>query len=219
MNTEKEQEKLQFARSLSPHKLQYTSGKNVPMTPTPSRSSTEADRNTAKLAFSEDPVGVCAQSPTGSTNHDEETSFSRNQLAALYHRYNPQKIFENRGSTARDHLASERTFLAYVRTSLSLASTGVALVQLFTVADLTSRTANTLQSEASKRVQKFARPLGVTTVAMALIMLGIAVYRYFLIQGALPGNMFPVARFSVIFTTFVLSAVVVVIFAVLLGGR
>lgn len=32
---------------------------------------------------------------------------------------------ENSGSVARDHLASERTFLAYVRTSLSIASAGV----------------------------------------------------------------------------------------------
>lgn len=32
---------------------------------------------------------------------------------------------ENSGSVARDHLASERTFLAYVRTSLVIASTGV----------------------------------------------------------------------------------------------
>jgi len=34
-------------------------------------------------------------------------------------------VLENSGSVARDHLASERTFLAYVRTSLALASAGV----------------------------------------------------------------------------------------------
>jgi hypothetical protein len=32
---------------------------------------------------------------------------------------------ENSGSVARDHLASERTFLAYMRTSLAVASSGV----------------------------------------------------------------------------------------------
>jgi hypothetical protein len=32
---------------------------------------------------------------------------------------------ENSGSVARDHLASERTFLAYMRTSLAIASAGV----------------------------------------------------------------------------------------------
>ena len=34
-------------------------------------------------------------------------------------------VLRNTGSVARDHLASERTFLAYVRTSLSFASAGV----------------------------------------------------------------------------------------------
>ena len=40
----------------------------------------------------------------------------------------PQGIslrLENSGSVARDHLASERTFLAYMRTSLAIASSGV----------------------------------------------------------------------------------------------
>ena len=32
---------------------------------------------------------------------------------------------ENKGSVARDHLASERTFLAWLRTSLALASIGI----------------------------------------------------------------------------------------------
>ena len=36
-----------------------------------------------------------------------------------------QLRLENSGSVARDHLASERTFLAYMRTSLAIASSGV----------------------------------------------------------------------------------------------
>lgn len=39
--------------------------------------------------------------------------------------HSPSLTLENCGSVARDHLASERTFLAYVRTSLAIASTGV----------------------------------------------------------------------------------------------
>ena len=38
---------------------------------------------------------------------------------------------ENSGSVARDHLASERTFLAYMRTSLAIASSGVGEYPLF----------------------------------------------------------------------------------------
>ena len=38
---------------------------------------------------------------------------------------------ENSGSVARDHLASERTFLAYMRTSLAVAASGVGESPLF----------------------------------------------------------------------------------------
>jgi hypothetical protein len=37
----------------------------------------------------------------------------------------PSITLVNEGSVARDHLASERTFLAYVRTSLAISSMGV----------------------------------------------------------------------------------------------
>ncbi|PPQ70026.1 hypothetical protein CVT26_013315 [Gymnopilus dilepis] len=86
-------------------------------------------------------------------------------------KFNPSLVLENSGSVARDHLASERTFLAYVRTSLALTSMGVAIVQLFTIADLTSKGSNSQAATASQKVQKFARPLGVTTVVLALLVL------------------------------------------------
>lgn len=38
---------------------------------------------------------------------------------------------ENKGAVARDHLANERTFLAWLRTSLAFASIGVAVTQFF----------------------------------------------------------------------------------------
>ena len=44
---------------------------------------------------------------------------------------NPAFVLQNSGSVARDHLASERTFLAYVRTSLTIATTGVGIGHSF----------------------------------------------------------------------------------------
>ncbi|KAF8148214.1 hypothetical protein B0H34DRAFT_634058, partial [Crassisporium funariophilum] len=130
---------------------------------------------------------------------------------------NPALVLENSGSVARDHLASERTFLAYVRTSLGLASTGVALVQLFTIADLTSHSTGVPLPDASRRVQRFARPLGVTTVLFGLIVLLTGLYRYFAIQHALTAGNFPTAQISIAFISFVLGAITVVIFAALLS--
>lgn len=36
-------------------------------------------------------------------------------------------IYQNTGSTARDHLASERTFLAWLRTGLGFIALGIAI--------------------------------------------------------------------------------------------
>ncbi|KAF8074078.1 hypothetical protein FPV67DRAFT_1409837, partial [Lyophyllum atratum] len=116
----------------------------------------------------------------------------------------------NSGSVARDHLASERTFLAYVRTSLLLATTGVALVQLFTVASY-----NPDVGSALIRIRKFARPLGATLIAVGLLVLTVGVRRYFLIQTFLTKGLFPVTRFAVAGLTTILTIVIVVIFGVL----
>lgn len=49
---------------------------------------------------------------------------------------------QNEGSVARDHLASERTFLAWLRTSLSLVSIGIAVTQLFQIPSLVGGSSN-----------------------------------------------------------------------------
>jgi hypothetical protein len=52
-----------------------------------------------------------------------------------WHRSTPafSLTLENSGSVARDHLASERTFLAYTRTSLALTSAGVGMFQVICI--------------------------------------------------------------------------------------
>ncbi|GAA5934744.1 hypothetical protein JCM10213_007849 [Rhodosporidiobolus nylandii] len=56
---------------------------------------------------------------------------------------------ENKGSVARDHLASERTFLAWLRTSLGLASIGIAITQLFRLPSNTSTNSTPAPSPSS----------------------------------------------------------------------
>lgn len=161
-------------KSLTPSTLQGTEQRRsierqpLPITPPPSVQSatpSQAEGGTATLFQ----VGKAEESESPSS--PDQTEARRSGMALICQTYNPQLVFENRGSTARDHLASERTFLAYVRTSLALASTGVALVQLFTIADITSKSLNVPVGNASRKVQNFARPLGISTVLMGLIML------------------------------------------------
>ena len=116
----------------------------------------------------------------------------------------------NTGSVARDHLASERTFLAYVRTSLSFASAGVgpshtsfpylslskkkknkyyplniytihlALVQLFRVS------VDSSSASHDQLVVSYARPLGATLVAFGMAVLLMGESRSFFISFLFP---------------------------------
>ncbi|KDQ08302.1 hypothetical protein BOTBODRAFT_38000 [Botryobasidium botryosum FD-172 SS1] len=131
-------------------------------------------------------------------------------------RLNPQLILENSGSVARDNLANERTWLAYVRTSLAVASTGVALVQLFTIK--ASQTPVDPGTPVA-RIQQFARPLGATTVILGLLVLLLGTTRYFRIQLALVKGVFPPARMTVGFVSVVLCLLVAVVFGILVSVR
>ncbi|PFH53305.1 hypothetical protein AMATHDRAFT_132838, partial [Amanita thiersii Skay4041] len=120
---------------------------------------------------------------------------------------------ENRGSVARDHLATERTFLAYVRTSLAVSTAGVAMVQLFTL----TRAAG--MSDPAQEIRAFARPLGATLILCGLLVLLIGMWRFFDIQRTLIRGSFPLARVRIITITLILSALTTIIFGVLVGGR
>lgn len=124
-------------------------------------------------------------------------------------------VLENKGNVARDHLASERTYLAYVRTSLACASAGVALVQLFT---LSSSTNANIDGQGGIDPQRFARPLGATVVLLGLFILVYGLVRYFMTQAALVRGFFPVARNSIAAVAFALGAVISIIFGVLVAG-
>ncbi|KAK0228587.1 hypothetical protein EDD18DRAFT_1137315 [Armillaria luteobubalina] len=123
-------------------------------------------------------------------------------------------LLTNNGSVARDHLASERTFLAYVRTSLVITSVGVAIVQLFSVSSGTSK--SPLSSAAT---QRYARPLGATAISLSLVLLIIGATRFFSIQNALTKGKYPVARMFIAAITTCMVALIAVIFAFVLAAK
>ncbi|KZV68787.1 hypothetical protein PENSPDRAFT_581899 [Peniophora sp. CONT] len=138
------------------------------------------------------------------------TSDAAKSAKKAWRRVDPSLILENTGSVARDHLASERTFLAYVRTSLAFASAGVALVQLFNLAN---------QLSDNKRLSRYAQPLGATMVIFGMFVLSVGTMRYFTIQHAMTEGKFPAARFTIAIQALFLLVLVLVTFGFLIAAR
>jgi len=149
-------------------------------------------------------------------DHDSQDSSASSSPAATpkpRRRLTPaiSLTLQNVGSVARDHLASERTFLAYMRTSLALTSAGVGLVQLFTVASA--------GINSGHRLHMYIQPLGASVVVLGLVVLLIGFSRYFAVQTALTKGYFPVARTVTALMTLALTALTFLTFGVLLAGK
>lgn len=123
-------------------------------------------------------------------------------------------------------------------------TSSVALVQLFTIAT-TGKVSDQEPSLSitSLHVYGFAKPLGATTIIFGLVVLAIGQYgakrnrkalaggcntlictfigviRYFTVQQALTEGKFPAARVVITGITVVLSALIVVVFAILVSAK
>lgn len=103
----------------------------------------------------------CAQPPDAGRSTSKKRLLAKNE--SMLSVWKPALTLENSGSVARDHLASERTFLAYVRTSLTIASTGVgtsasrpfALAVLRPVRPTRQRSSSSSQSQPRRRTKRW----------------------------------------------------------------
>jgi uncharacterized membrane protein YidH (DUF202 family) len=101
---------------------------------------------------------------------------------------------ENTGSTARDHLANERTFLAWCRTGLGFLGSGTGLFTAYCFGYASVESASSGQAVGRHVVHpKDVAPACGLLIANGGIMLGFAVRRYLLTQRALMSGKFIIA--------------------------
>ncbi|PVH16549.1 uncharacterized protein CXQ87_004843 [Candidozyma duobushaemuli] len=124
-------------------------------------------------------------------------------------------VLENKGSVARDHMANERTFLAWMRSALMTLTLGVAFIQMYSIS---SRATHALVKDADDKLRQklthenagldvLARPLSVICAVFAAFMVFAGYWRYLRVQHAMTKNQFPVSRAFTL--TVVLLALVV----------
>lgn len=111
---------------------------------------------------------------------------------------------ENKGSVARDHLALERTFLAWLRTSLAFASIGIAVTQLFRLNTTTED-----ENSSFNSLRHVGRPLGTTFLGISVLVLFLGYHRYYQSQQWILKGKFPASRGTILIVSLVAFALMV----------
>ncbi len=100
----------------------------------------------------------------------------------------------------------ERTFLAWLRTSLAFASIGIAITQLFR---LNTTSAASGGSDPYQHLRQMGKPLGATFLAISIVMLFVGFHRYFESQHWIIRGKFPASRGSIALVAFITFALMV----------
>ncbi|KAK5990327.1 hypothetical protein PT974_08594 [Cladobotryum mycophilum] len=121
---------------------------------------------------------------------------------------------ENKGSVARDHLALERTFLAWLRTSLAFASIGVAVTQLFRLNTSVNSDPGDVDGNS---LRQMGRPLGSAFLAISIVTLLLGCKRYFRAQEWILKGKFPASRGTILIMAFIAMSLMVLSLVVVIA--
>lgn len=126
---------------------------------------------------------------------------------------------ENKGPTARDHMANERTFLAWLRTSLSFITIGIGITQLFKLHSNSSVGIRdrllTLEID-SDDFKTYGKSLGGTFIGLGITTLIFGFTRFFKVQHLLTYGYFPATKGSLLALVTIILLVLLSTFVIIL---
>ncbi|KAJ6257949.1 hypothetical protein Dda_7739 [Drechslerella dactyloides] len=120
------------------------------------------------------------------------------------------------GTGSGRRVAPKRTFLAWLRTSLSFASIGIAVTQLFRL-NATLGTDDPASEKGTMTLRRMGKPLGATFLGIAILVLLIGLNRYYESQSWLLKGKFPASRGSILFLTVIAAALIICSLSIILA--
>ncbi|KAI3406528.1 hypothetical protein KGF56_000660 [Candida oxycetoniae] len=118
-----------------------------------------------------------------------------------------QIVIPNKGSVARDHLANERTLLAWTLTSVTFLTLGIGFMQFFRIeqksqckdiATVIPISKSIYDKDVVATVLSLCRPIGGMCIIMGMLTLFFGSFRYFQVQNMLMKDEFPVMRLGLV---------------------
>lgn len=101
----------------------------------------------------------------------------------------------------------ERTFLAWLRTSLGFASIGIAVTQLFR---LNTTLTNGEDDPHFDSIRHIGKPLGATFIGISILVLMLGYLRYYQSQQWVMNGKFPASRGAIILVSLIAFALMAV---------
>jgi uncharacterized membrane protein YidH (DUF202 family) len=115
--------------------------------------------------------------------------------------------------------SAERTYLAWLRTSLSFASIGIAITQLFRLNTTISADPSSPENRGLLHLRQVGKPLGATFIALSILILFMGFHRYFESQHYVIRGKFPAGRGSIMLVSLVAGLLIIASLVVVLAIR